>query len=421
MEKYNKYKDSGIEFINEIPNEWKVTRLKDLGFLQNGVSKGKEYFGHGFPFVSYGNIYNDSIDLEKIKKLANSTKEEQKLYSVLEGDIFFTRTSETIDEIGISATALKIIPKATFSGFVIRLRPKKYKVYKGYTKFFFQGNINRLFLSKQISIVTRASLSQSVLNNLPVLLPSIGEQTQIAVYLDIKTTVIGNKINLLEQKRIHYKSYRKTLINETITKGLNKSVKLKSSGVNWLGEIPEHWEVRRLKDLSIISTGNKNSEDFDIDGTYPFFVRSPDIKKINTFSFDEEAVLTAGDGDVGKIFHYINGKFNVHQRVYCVRAFKKELNPKYFYYYLSSKLYNQAMINNSNSIVNSLRLPLFRNFEVPISLKKEEQKLIAEYLDDKTTIIDKIVKNIETQITTLKELRKSLINGVVTGKVKVSA
>ncbi|WP_193747307.1 restriction endonuclease subunit S [Algibacter lectus] len=395
--------------------------MKNLGFLQNGVSKGKDYFGFGFPFVSYGNIYNDTINLNKVKKLANSTDEDQKLYSVLEGDVFFTRTSETIDEIGVSATALQTIFKATFSGFVIRLRPKKNRIYKGFTKYYFQGNINRIFLSKQINIVTRASLSQSILNNLPVLLPSIEEQTQIANYLDAKTTVIDKKVTLLQQKIKHYKAYRKTLIDETVTKGLDKSVKLKDSGINWIGNIPEHWRVRRLKDLSIISTGDKNSEDYDIEGVYPFFVRSPNIKRINSFSFEGEAVLTVGDGDVGKVFHYINGKFDVHQRVYCIRKFKGELNAKYFYYYLSSKFYNQAMVNNSNSIVNSIRLPLLRNFEVPISKDINEQQQIADYLDAKTSTIDKIVKNIETQIATLKELRKTLINEVVTGKVKVSA
>lgn len=420
MEKYNEYKDSGIEFASIIPNEWGVTRLKNLGFVQNGVSKGKDYFGFGFPFVSYGNIYNDTINLNKIKKLANSTDEDQKLYSVLEGDVFFTRTSETIDEIGVSATALQTIPKATFSGFVIRLRPKKNRVYKGFTKYYFQGNINRIFLSKQINIVTRASLSQSILNNLPVLLPPIKEQIKISNYLDAKTTAIDEKVNLLQQKIKHYKAYRKTLINETVTKGLDKTVKLKDSGINWIGEIPEHWAVKRLKDLSIISTGDKNSEDFDFDGVYPFFVRSPDIKKINSFSFEGEAVLTAGDGDVGKVFHYINGRFDVHQRVYCIRKFNKYLNAKYLYYYMYSKFYNQAMINNSNSIVNSIRLPLLRNLEVTTSKDLKEQQQIANYLDSKTATIDKIVKNIGTQIITLKELRKTLINEVVTGKVKIS-
>jgi type I restriction enzyme, S subunit len=418
MNKYNKYKPSGIEWLGDIPEHWEVKRVKDLGFLQNGVSKGKEYFGFGFPFMGYGNVYNDKIELKHISGLANSTIEEQKLYSVKKGDVFFTRTSETIDEIGIASTALKTIPKATFSGFVIRLRPKSIFINPDFSRFFFKANICRLFLSKEISLVTRASLSQNLLYNLPVLLPLKEEQTAIAAYLDRKTAAIDKKTGLLNKKIEYYKELRKSLINKTVTKGLNPNVKLKQSGIDWSGEIPEHWEIKRLKDVSLISTGSKNSEDYELEGLYPFFVRSKEIKTINAFSFDEEAVLTAGDGDIGRIFHYINGKFDVHQRVYCLRKFKKELVGKFLFYFLTAKLYDQAMVNNSNSIVNSLRLPLFRDFKITLG-SDNEQTAIATYLDAQTTRIDQIISNIQSQIEKLKELRKVLINDVVTGKIKV--
>ncbi len=128
MIKYTKYKDSGIEWLGEIPEHWGLVRLKDLGLLQNGVSKSKEYFGKGFPFLGYGNIYNDKIELKYIKGLANSTIEDPRNYSVIEGDVFFTRTSETINEIGIASTCLQTIKTATFSGFAIRLRPNRNKI-----------------------------------------------------------------------------------------------------------------------------------------------------------------------------------------------------------------------------------------------------------------------------------------------------
>jgi type I restriction enzyme S subunit len=128
MIEHDTHKDSGIEWLGEIPEHWGLIRLKDLGLLQNGISKSKEYFGKGFPFLGYGNIYNDKIELKDIKGLANSTIEDQKNYSVVEGDVFFTRTSETIDEIGIASTCLQTIKTATFSGFSIRLRPNKNSV-----------------------------------------------------------------------------------------------------------------------------------------------------------------------------------------------------------------------------------------------------------------------------------------------------
>jgi len=125
MKTYLKYDHDNDTWLDSIPESWEIKRLKEISELQNGVSRGSSYFGQGYPFVSYSDIYNDRIELNNIKGLANSSKEDQNLYSVLEGDIFFTRTSETIDEIGISATCLKTIPKATFSGFTIIVRPHR--------------------------------------------------------------------------------------------------------------------------------------------------------------------------------------------------------------------------------------------------------------------------------------------------------
>lgn len=419
MIKEGKYKDSGFTFLGKIPQLWETFRLKQLGRFQNGISKGGDHFGFGYPFVNYNDIYNDEIRLPVIKGLVNSTKEDRRIYSVKTGDVFFTRTSETIEEIGIAGTCLNTIPKATFSGFTIRFRPKSNRLTKEFSKYFFRAHINRLYLSKEISLVTRASLSQGTLGNLPVLIPPKKEQNQIANYLDAKTKAIDKKEELLEQKILKYRELRKALINQTITHGLTADVKLKDSGVDWIGEIPRSWRVIRLKELATISTGSRNSENFENDGKYPFFVRSKEVLRIDTYSFNEEAVLTAGDGDIGKVFHYINGKFDVHQRVYCIRSFKASLDGKYLYYYLSVKFYNIAMRNNSNSIVNSLRLPLFRDLLVTVPSINEQQQ-IAEYLDTKTSQIDKIIANLEKQKDTLAELRKTLINDVVTGKLKVS-
>lgn len=423
MKKYNKYKDSGIEFISEVPKDWKITRLKNLGFLQNGVSKGKEYFGFGFPFVSYGNIYNDTIGLSNIQKLANSTNEDQKLYSVLEGDVFFTRTSETIDEIGVSATALKTIPKATFSGFVIRLRPKKNRIYKDFTKYYFQGNINRIFLSKQINIVTRASLSQSILNNLPVLLPPLNEQTQIANYLDTKTTAIDKKIKLLQQKIKHYKAYRKTLINETVTKGLDKTVKLKDSGINWIGEIPKHWEVKRIKDIFSISRGRAiGKTELKDKGLYPVYSSQTKnngiLGYINTYDFNANLLTWTTDGvNAGTVF-IREGKFNCTNICGTLIPKKKpKLSLEYMAFAVQESTKHNKRIDTNGAKIMSNEMAVINIVFPPI----EEQINTANHIKSKTETISKIIKNIESQITTLKELRKTLINEVVTGKAKVSA
>lgn len=435
MKKYNKYKDSGIEFINKIPVDWSISRLKNLGFLQNGVSKGKEYFGFGFPFVGYGNVYNDSIQLEKLTGLANSTKKEQKLYSVLEGDTFFTRTSETIAEIGISSTSMETIPKATFSGFVIRLRPKKGKIYKGFTKYFFQGNINRQFLTKEINIVTRASLSQGVLNNLPVLLPSIKEQTQIANFLDAKTTAIDKKVNLLQQKIKHYKAYRKTLINETVTKGLD------NDNSNWINY--------RLKDIGYLYSGlsGKSGNDFNQEdnpnnkGFIPFTnianntylnknhlgtVVIEEKEKQNQVNKNDIFFLMSSEGyeDIGKSAVLKDEIKETYLNSFCkgFRIANKNCDASFINYLLFSDSYRQKMLVEGKGFTRiNLKMEKVNNFSIHIPPTKKEQQQITNYLDAKTTTIDKIVKSIEAQISTLKELRKILINEVVTGKVKVTA
>ena len=101
MERYQKYKDSGIDWIGDIPENWEIKRLRYLGNYQNGVSKGADYFGSGYPFINYTDVYNNIKLPQEVKGLAESTDEDRVTYSVKKGDLFFTRTSETIDEIGI--------------------------------------------------------------------------------------------------------------------------------------------------------------------------------------------------------------------------------------------------------------------------------------------------------------------------------
>ncbi len=140
----------------------------------------------------------------------------------------------------------------------------------------------------------------------------------------------------------------------------------KPSGVDWLGEVPQHWEVRRLKTLASIGTGGRDTINREEDGKYPFFVRSQTVERIETWSFDGEAVLTAGDGvGVGRVFHYANGKFDYHQRVYKFSDFKS-IQGKFFFHYFRPNLRNEVRQGTAKSTVDSLRLPMLQNFPVLI-------------------------------------------------------
>lgn len=211
--KYENYKDSGVEYLGKIPSNWNIKRLRYIGKCQNGISKGGEFFGSGYPFVSYGDVYNNLVLPETVSGLIESTPEEQENYSVKSGDIFFTRASETIEEVGFTSVCLKTIENATFAGFVIRVRPFTDELIPDYSKYYFSSDAHRRFFVKEMNLVTRASLSQDLLKRLPVLIPSKEDQKEIADYLDKKCTAIDTAI---EQKQ-KLTEYKKSLIYECVT------------------------------------------------------------------------------------------------------------------------------------------------------------------------------------------------------------
>ncbi|PLD54249.1 hypothetical protein B6I54_27175 [Klebsiella pneumoniae] len=186
----------------------------------------------------------------------------------------------------------------------------------------------------------------------------------------------------------------------------------KNSGVEWLGEVPSDWVLQRLKFLCHITTGDKDTVEREEEGLYPFFVRSDTVERISTYSFDGEAVLTAGDGAIGKIFHHINGKFDFHQRVYKFSDFKY-VNGRYFYHYISNNLANEVIKLSAKTTVDSLRLPMLQNF-VFVLPPIEHQVTIAAFLDYETARIDQLIAKQQQLIELLKEKRQAVISHAVT-------
>lgn len=212
-----KLKPSGIDWLGDIPEHWNLKRLRYLGTCQNGVSKSAEYFGSGYPFVNYTDVYNNIELPQEVQGLANSTDEDQISYSVKQGDIFFTRTSETIEEIGMASTCLKTIEKAIFSGFLIRFRPFNDLLFIGFSKYYFRSRVRELFFVKEMNLVTRASLSQELLKKLPVLLPPLEEQKEIVNYIEKECARIDSKIAKTKRIIELQKEYRTALISEAVT------------------------------------------------------------------------------------------------------------------------------------------------------------------------------------------------------------
>ncbi|KEQ21572.1 restriction endonuclease subunit S [Paenibacillus tyrfis] len=212
-----KMKDSGVEWIEEIPEKWEIKKITFLGRLQNGISKSSEEFGFGYPFVSYGDVYRNMELPHEVIGLVNSTQVDRNIYSVQKGDIFFTRTSETIEEIGFASTCLKTLEDATFAGFLIRFRPSTNKLLPNYAKYFFRSELGRRYFVKEMNLVTRASLGQDLLKNFPVILPPLEEQEQIADFLDFEMNKNIEIISSLKEQVSLLKEYRQSLIFEAVT------------------------------------------------------------------------------------------------------------------------------------------------------------------------------------------------------------
>ena len=198
-----------------------------------------------------------------------------------------------------------------------------------------------------------------------------------------------------------------------MAKGANKMRAMKDSGIAWIGEIPAKWELRRLRYLCTIVTGNQDTQDNDPDGVYPFYVRSPIVERSNKYTFDGEAILMAGDGvGAGKVFHYVEGKYGCHQRVYSLQNIKN-ISRRFLFYYLQNRFYISIDIANSKSTVDSVRLNMLQDFPVVFPSKLEQDK-ISTFLDIECARIDAVIEQTRASIEEYKKLKQSVITKAVT-------
>jgi type I restriction enzyme, S subunit len=253
---------------------------------------------------------------------------------------------------------------------------------------------------------------------IPLVVPPAAEQDAIVRFLDWSNWRLERAIQAKQKLIKLLEEQKQAIIHRAVTRGLDPNVRLKPSGVEWLGDVPEHWEVRRLRSLAHIKTGDRDTINRVDDGQYPFFVRSQNVEHINTWAFDGEAVLTAGDGaGVAKVFHYVNGKFDYHQRVYKFSEFRDILG-RFFFEYFRATLKFEALAGNAKSTVDSLRRPMLQNFPVVLP-SKEEQAVIVDYLKGPVASIDTTIDRSLNKIDLLREYRTRLIADVVTGKIDV--
>ncbi len=316
MEIKNGYKQTEVGVI---PDDWDSLPLGDLFKFKNGLNKSKESFGYGTPIVNYNDVYlKTEIRSKDIHGKVSLSPKEIKLFEVLKGDVFFTRTSETPEEVGISSVVVEDVKDTVFSGFVLRARPLDKRLDLHYKKYCFSTKSVRSEIVSNCTYTTRALTNGKVLSRIQIPIPPLPEQQAIATALSDIDGLISSLQKLIDKK----KNIKQGAMQELLT------------GTRKLEGFSGEWVEVELGAITKINTGKRNNEDKVKSGRYPFFVRSKHIERIDTYSFDGEAIIVPGEGNIGEIFHYIIGKFDFHQRVYKISDFSNGIHAKYVYYYI---------------------------------------------------------------------------------------
>ena len=384
--------------VGVIPEEWDIAIVSSLLALpiQNGVFNEPSRKGRGFKLINvidlYGSFPIETKDLERF----DANRDEFLRFGVKHGDMFFTRSSLTPDGIAkCNVYSGDGDEQVVFDCHIIRVRPNDRKAEPFFLARYCNSRPARRYLVANAKTTTMTTIDQSVIAKLPVLLPPLPEQRAIATALSDVDGLLGGLDRLIAKKR----DLKQAAMQQLLT------------GQTRLPGFHAEWELKRLGEIAHIKTGSRNNEDKVEDGQYPFFVRSEVVERINSYSHDCEAILVPGEGRIGDIFHYINGRFDVHQRVYAITKFNPEISGRFIHFYLSKNFGAWAMQNTVKATVDSLRLPTFQIFEMRLPPTKAEQTAIASVL----TEMDRELAVLEQR----REKTRAMMQELLTGRTRL--
>ncbi len=417
----------------QIPTHWKIDRIKNIGSVNGRVGwkalKASEYVDEGFFFLSTPNIKDIEIDFTNVNYITAERYFESPEIMLQINDVLLVKDGSTLGIVNV----IKNLPsEGTVNSSIAVLR------FKNQNSVFIYYFLNSNFIQEIIQLKKDGMgvphLFQKDINNFEIFLPPLPEQTAIANYLDLKTSTIDKKTELLNQKIETYKKLRKAIINKAVTKGLDNKVELKDSEIDWIGKIPKHWEVKRVKDVfNTISGGTPSTKEKEFwSGDFPWIPSGKvqnnevtlecveDYISEDAFSGTKIAspnsILIALTGATCSNIGYLHFETAINQSIVAMSKKKNLFERFYFYFLISGKeKIRTLMTGGAQGGINQEDVKFF-DIVYPTY---EEQRQIADYLDQKTATIDKIVANLQTQIATLQHLRKVLINDAVTGKIKV--
>lgn len=360
------------------------------------------------------NISSDNIGLSEPKKISKSYFTENRVSLFPSNVVLMVGIGATVGKIGYSPTSCYSNQQINAIVF------DKKKVLPKFGAYFLLNK--SIEINKQTPVVTLQIFNQNKVKQIELDIPSLQVQQRIVEYLDAKTTEIDKKIELLGKKRDAYNRLKTATINRAVTRGLDEHVPLKDSGMDWIGEIPEHWDVKRCKDYTDIIMGQSpNGEDIDVVGEIFFMQGKAEFGTIYPCSkyFCETCTKFSRKQDILMSVRAPVGELNISDKVYgigrglcSIKAIKIEM--KYLWYYLhTQKKYLNSLATGSTFL--AITPDKISNLMLVFPSMKE-QKQIAAYLDERCAKIDAAVTIIDKQIDALKRLKRSLINEVVTGK-----
>jgi type I restriction enzyme, S subunit len=427
--KYEAYKNSGIEWIGEIPEEWEVRRVKFLLDNKKELNAGMKC-NNILSLTMRGVISRSELGEGGLLPSDYSTFQifykDDLVFKLIDLENYKTSRVGLAHEKGIMSSAY-------IRAFPIRKDEAKEKFfYYFYFNLYLQGIFNF------IGMGVRSTMNAKDLLEMNVIIPPENEQKQIAEFLDKKTEKIDLIINKKKKLIELLKEKRASLITRTVTKGLDLNVKMKDSGVEWIGKIPEGWNVEKIKFIACLYTGNSISDDRKGDflnegNSYPY-ISSKDINILdNVINYDNgmhipisksnfkravegSILLCIEGGSAGKKIGYTDRKVCFVNKLCCIKS-EKEGN-RFLYYFFRSNNFKDYFSLHLSGLIGGVSTQNLKNFYCFLPNIKT-QKQIAEFLDEKTEKIDTAISKTQVQIKKLQEYKSSLIYHAVTGKIKI--
>ncbi|MCK6612433.1 MAG: restriction endonuclease subunit S [Bacteroidia bacterium] len=436
---YETYKPSGIEWIGDVPEEWEIKRLKDV--LEEKLMYGANEVGDDED--ESNPRYIRITDFDENGELRSDTFKSLPLniakdYLLKSGDILFARSGATV---GKTFQFKNYNGLACFAGYLIKASPNETRITSDYLFYYTQCEAYENWKNSIFNKATIENIGADKYQFLKVTIPPKSEQLAIANYLDDQTQKIDRLIANKKAQAEKLKELRQIEINNAVTKGLNPNAEMKDSGIEWMRKIPENWKVKRIKDVASVRgrIGFRGYTVDDIVEEGALVIGAKHLNSSNQLNFQDpeyiswekyyespEIMVQVGDvlivqrGSVGKFALVENeiGPATINPSMILLRL-NSRVYPKFLFWFSLGEYF----FNVIKTIVSSTAVPMisqmqagvFRVLLPPI----EEQIEIANYLQDRITAIDQLIKNIEAQIEKLQELRKIKIYEAVTGKIKV--